>query len=401
MTWLCCAVELFAGRVYGQSFLFPGASSSFESGLSQTNTRGAAAVATNPANTIITKKIEAYGDISLLSVSYTYQRPNFAPAKIATTAPPVDFGASYKLRSNLAIGIFMTPRPALSSQKIKSVPFLIGGDVLPVDVEQKSASFFTGIGGAYKINKATSLGLSILETAEDSQIIVRQEGTTDDANALVGMRYKGSSTQFLFGFRTVVNKNMTVAGSLKTPVTKKYSGTQIIKGDEDNGIRKKGYSPLLLSLGGEYRFGAPAAFTELRYEGWSSGRSSVSSGLPGSTSQSALNNLIILVAGGRLKFSGERSASASIGFYPHNVGFGSSNEEIASGSGKSGVQFGDFDALDRTMISAAYRRSGKKLDFTAGFNYISGSRTVPSSYPGSGKYSLTVLTVGAGGSFYF
>ena len=169
---------------YAHSFLFPGAQTSFESGLSQTNTHGAVAVATNPANTIITKRVEAYGDLSLLSVSYTYLRPTYAPAVISLMAPPVNIGASFKPKTNFAIGIFITPRPSFSSRKIKSVPYNIGGEVLLVDVDQKSSTFVTAIGAGIKVDKNTSIGFSILETAEDSQVIVRQEGTTDDKSAL-------------------------------------------------------------------------------------------------------------------------------------------------------------------------------------------------------------------------
>lgn len=404
LIWKCLFTIMAATsntNSYAQSFLFPGAQSSFESGLSQTNTHGAAAVATNPANTIITKRIEAYGDISLLNVSYTYLRPSYAPATIAVTAPPVSFGASYKPKSNMAFGFFMSPRPSFSSQKLKSVPLTIGGSVVPVDIDQKSSTFYSALGAGFKVNKNTSIGISILEAAEDSQIIVRQEGTSDDADALFGMRNRGSFMQFLFGFRSVFKQKTTVAASWKTSVSKSYKGTQIVKGDEDNNIRKKDFAPTIISLGGEYRFGAPAVFSELRLETWAAGQSSYSSGLPGGASATALNNVLILVAGGRLKLDGSQSGSASFGLYPHNTGLGSPSAELDAGTGKSGVQFGNFDALDRKMFSAAYRKSGKKRDFTAGFNYITGSRVVPSIYPNAGRFTLSVFTIGAGGSFYF
>jgi hypothetical protein len=392
---------LYSEPSLAQSFLFPGASTTFESGLSQTNTRGAAAVASNPANTLLTKRIESYADMTIVNFSYSYQRAGYSPAKIALTAPPVNFGASFKPKSNVAFGFFFTPRPGLDAMKIKSVPFSMDTTVFPVDIEQKSTNFFTALGGAIKVNKYTAVGLSILEAAEDSQLIVRQEGTTSDDDALVGMRYRGISTQFLLGVRTVPNSRMTIAGSLRTSTVRSYRGTQIIKGDQDNIIRKKSFSPMLLAVGAERRFGAPAAFGEVKYEAWSQGKSSSSSGLPGATKQNAFNDLIILIVGGRLKLPGGHSGSASIGIYPHNVGLGSVTEESSSSGAVSGVQFGEFDALDRTMFSASYRLSRKKLDVTAGFNVINGSRSVPEAYPGAGKYTLSVFSVGAGGSYYF
>lgn len=386
---------------FAQSFLFPGSSTAFESGLSQTNTRGAAALASNPANALLTKRIESYADMTIVNFSYTYQMPDYAPAKIAMTAPPVNFGGTFKPKSNIAFGYFFTPRPGLDVLKIKNVPFDMDGTVLPVDLEQKGSTFLTALGAGFKVNKRTAVGLSFLEHAEDSQIVVRREGTTSDEDALVGMRFRGISTQILAGVRYVPDSKTIIGGSIKTPVTRSYKGTQIIQGDKDNGIRKKAYSPAVIAIGGERRFGKPAAFGEIRYETWSQGKDKNSSGLPGATAKSALNDLFILVAGGRLRLPGGHAGSVSIGIYPANVGLGSTSEDISSPSGVSGVSFGEFDAIDRTMFSASYRFSRKKLDITAGFNVINGSRNVPDQYPGRGKYTLSVFSLGAGGSYFF
>jgi len=140
----------WAEFAFAQSFLFPGASTAFESGLSQTNTRGAAALASNPANALLTKRIESYADMTIVNFSYTYQMPDYAPAKIAMTAPPVNFGGTFKPKSNIAFGYFFTPRPGLDVLKIKNVPFDMDGTVLPVDLEQKGSTFLTALGAALK-----------------------------------------------------------------------------------------------------------------------------------------------------------------------------------------------------------------------------------------------------------
>ena len=394
---------LFAAPMaHAQSFIFPGASSTYESGLSQTNTHGAAAVANNPANTLLTKKYEAYADMTILNVNYTYTRPDHAPAKIAITAPPVNFGFSLKPSSKFALGLFFTPRPGGSqAQKIQNVPVSTGADVLMLDLELRSTSFITAMGAGFKVNKSLALGLSVIETAEDTQVIARQSGTTDDAGVLAGMRYRGVFMQVLAGFRAAMNSATVVAGSYRTAVAKSYRGTEIVKGDQDNNISKKGYSPGILAIGGEHKLGAPVVFSEIQYVQWSGGKASNSSGLPGGVNFSALNDVINLIVGGRLKIPGGHSGSASLGIYPHNVALCSKTEEISSADAASGVGFGDFDALDRMMFSGSYRYSGKKRDITAGFNFISGSRTVPSGYPNEGKYALSVFSVGAGASFYF
>jgi hypothetical protein len=43
----------------------------------------------------------------------------------------------------------------------------------------------------------------------------------------------------------------------------------------------------------------------------------------------------------------------------------------------------------------------KEWDIMGGFNFMSGSRTVPENYPGAGRYELTVFSLGAGVSRYF
>ena len=403
MGHLIALILIFSAQaVRAQSFIFPGASSTYESGLSQTNTRGAAAVANNPANTLITRKYEAYADMTILNVNYTYTRPDYAPAKIALTAPPVNFGFSMKPSSKFALGLFFTPRPGGSqAQKIKNVPTSSGDSVLELDLELRSTTFITAIGAGFKVNKSLALGVSVIETAEDTQVIARQSGTTDEAGVLAGMRYRGVFMQVLAGFRAVMNSKTLIAGSYRTAVAKSYRGTEIVKGDQDNNISKKGYSPGVLALGVEYKIAAPSVFSELQYVQWSGGKGSNSTGLPGGAATSALNDVINLIVGGRLKIPGGHSGSASIGVYPHNVALGSKIDDISSGDGASGVGFGDFDALDRMMFSGSYRFSGKKRDITAGFNVISGSRTVPSGYPNEGKYSLNVFSLGAGASFYF
>lgn len=398
---LAVALSGISSAALGQAFLFPGASPTFESGLSQTNTRGAVAAANNPANIIITKWLEFYGDLSLVNFDYTYTRSGYDPVGIKATAPPVNFGVSFKPNSKIAIGVFMTPRPAVAPQLIKNLPQDLGGEVTVVDIEARQGSFITAFGMGFKINNKLALGVSGVETAEDSQIIVREAGTTDDKGALLGMRYIGSFMQFMVGFRAIPASRLTIAGSYKTSVAKTYSGSLILKGDLDDKVSRKGYAPSVLALGTEFRLGVPAIFGEVRREGWATGRANVSAGLPGSPSSTALKDALIFVLGGRFKFNDNHSTSGSFGMYQSNVGNGTPISNTNSSSAVAGPQFGEFDALDRTMFSASYRYIGKKTDLTGGFNFISGSRTVGENYPGEGRYSLTVLTIGAGISKYF
>jgi len=392
---------LFVSTARAQSFLFPGASVGFESGLSQTNTRGPVAILNNPANAVITKRFELYGDMTILNVNYTYTREGYDPVSIKLTAPPVNFGVSFKPNPKIALGAFITPRPSSKPQVVKNVPQDLGGEVTLVDVYATQGAFITGFGLGFKVNNNTALGVSAIETAEDTQIVVRNAGTTEDKDALLGARFIGSSFQVIAGFRHIPVPRLTLAGSYKTSVQKEYNGRLILKGDEDDTVKRKGFSPAVLAVGAEYRLGVPSAFGELRREFWSAGASSVSTGLPGAPAKTAFEDTLIVIMGGRFRISNDQVASASVGFYPPNVGNGTPTSKTANPDAVGGVQFGEFDGISRTMFSGSYRASLKNLDITGGFNFISGSRTVPANYPSAGRYDLTVFSVGAGVSKYF
>lgn len=384
-----------------QSFLFPGAPVTFESGLSQTNTRGPVAIPNNPANTVITKRFELYGDMTIINVDYKYTRDGYDPVGIKLTAPPINFGVSFKPNPKIALGAFMTPRPSSKPQVVKNVPQDLGGEVSLVDVYATQGSFITAFGLGFKVNNNTALGISAIETAEDTQIIVRNAGTTDDKDALLGARFVGSYFQVIAGFRHIPTPRFTVAGSFKTSAAKESSGKLIIKGDEDDSAKRKGFAPAVLSIGGEYRLGVPTVFGEIKREFWSAGSSGTSTGLPGAPTKTAFNDTLILIGGGRFKITNEHVASVSLGVYPANVGDGTPTSKTANPDAVGGVQFGEFDGISRTMFSASYRASLKNMDITGGFNFLSGSRTVPENYPGAGRYDLTVFSLGAGVSRYF
>jgi hypothetical protein len=403
MFGLFMAVELLltSSIAEGQSFLFPGASVTFESGLSQTNTRGPVAIMNNPANTVITRKFEVYGDLTLVNVDYKYTRDGYDPVGIKLTAPPINLGFSFKPNPRIAFGAFITPRPAAKAQVVKNVPQDLGGEITLVDVYATQGAFISGFGLGFKINDNTSIGLSAIETAEDTQLIVRNAGTTDDKDALLGMRFIGSFFQVVGGVRHIPMPRLTLAGSFKTSVKKEYSGKLILKGDQDDSVKRKGFAPAVLSFGAEYRLGAPTLFGEMRREFWSSGSSSAASGLPGAPSSTDYLDTLIMIAGGRFKIMDDRVVSASIAYYPANVGDGSPTSTTVDPDAVGGVQFGEFDGISRTMFSASYRMSMKEWDIMGGFNFMSGSRTVPENYPGAGRYELTVFSLGAGVSRYF
>lgn len=399
-------------RVFAQSFLFPGVEPTTEAGLSQTNTRGATAVMTNPANIggiplprrkqkqkgkLLTRGFEVYADVSMVSVNYSYTRSGYDPAVISTTVPPVVLGASWRPMPQFALGIEFVPRPALSPQLIKNLTSEQNGDIAVVDATVKQGSVLTGFGISGKVSPFVTLGLSLMETAEDNSFVAIETTSSSDT-PLIQMSYKGSFIQAILGARITPNNLGVIGVSYKTAVVKNYSGSISKSGTEGEPIAKQGYLPAVLAVGGEYRMGEPVIFGEIRHEFWSGGAATLKSGLPSAPTSTALQDTNIFIVGGRYRWEGGHAASAAFGKYPPNVQYGSplDGNGKAESDASGGVEFGDFDALDRYVFAGGYRYAMPRGFLQAGMNIQQGSRSVPPGYRNAGEYSLSVFTLTAG-----
>ena len=223
------------GPAFGYSFIYPGIQPGTEAGLSQINTRGASSILWNPANLVVTppafksrpdkktkgrRGVEVYGDVSIMSVNYSYTREGVPPLKVSRTAPPVNLGFSWRPQSRFSLGAFFIPRPS-SKSTLTDYPFPEGGSVKPSNVEQSSGSVVSGFGVGIKANPNLSLGLSLIETAETNTLAVYFQDSASDV-PFVQLESSGSFIQFLFGVRAKVSSSVTIGASIKTPVTKKY-----------------------------------------------------------------------------------------------------------------------------------------------------------------------------------
>jgi hypothetical protein len=211
------------------------------------------------------------------------------------------------------------------------------------------------------------------------------------------MKYHGSFLQYTLGVRTVINDSFTLGASYKVPVAKRYAGRISIQGEDSGKVQRVGYNPGILGLGLEYRISPFTVYAEYRREFWGAGGSETRAGTPSSANTTDLIDTNILILGGRFGFGKGSSISATYGSYPSNVGIGGAQGE----DHKDGVSFGEFDNLDREIYSTAYRQQFKEGQLQVGFNYQTGSKAVPAGYPGEGNYTLEVLTLAGGGSYYF
>ena len=389
-----------------QAFLYPGVEPSTEAGLSQTNTRGAVAAMYNPANVIVSKFIEPYADISLLNMTYTYTRSGYDPTVVKVTAPPIAFGLSARPMPKFAVGLLVVPRPALSAQQVNNIPFDQDGQVTVMNADSKQSSILTGLAFSIKPNSQIAFGLGLVEVAEDSSFNASFSDTaltslnTVTMPPLVQMKYHGSFMQFTLGVRASPVPGLLLGGSYKSATAKVYQGNVSLGGSDPEPVTKVGYLPSVIAMGAEYERGDPTVFGEFRREGWASGAGQVRSGLPGAPQSTALNDVYIIIVGGRYRIGPGQSISGSYGKYPANVGNGTPVSD-SSGCAIGGVEFAEFDNLSRNVFAASFKFTHRRGYIQAGFNYTSGSRSVPDGYRGAGSYNLSALTLTTGGTWSF
>ena len=425
-----------SGPLFAQSFIFPGIQQTVESGLSQTNTSGATGILSNPANilrvdhdlqahkapqeqkakksqkinkydkrAIETRGIEAYGDLSLLNINYSYSRSGYNATQISQTAPPITLGMVWRPRSEFAVGLLLIPRPDLGSGiDVKNLAQEQPGEVVVVNANLKSASMTTGLGISAELTPKISAGISVVEYAEQNSISAISV-INPGAAPLVQMKFDGSFFQFILGSRFSPNDKTLIGASYRTAVEKKYSGSMSLLGADEISTDKVGYLPGTFAVGVEQDFARSTFFSEIRHESWSAGKNIARAGGIGGAESTAYNDVFIFIAGGRTKITQNQTASVSLGNYPANVGFGSRVDAnfrtTADGPPTGGVEFGDFDALDRLMFSGSYRLNRANGYLQGGLNFITGGRVVPSGHKNAGNFKLSVITFSGGGTLAF
>jgi hypothetical protein len=420
-------------RLWAQSFLYPGITPTTSAGMSQTGTQGAEATFWNPANILDEgpdedevkqapapelknnqkikmkrpkkqKHFRPYGDVSLMTVNYSYTRAGFDSTRINVTAPPVNFGLTWQPQPKWALGFLLTPRPSLQAQQIENLPYEQSGKILLVNAEQKSSVIISAIGGSFKASPKATLGFSLIETAED---ISFSAIPADDASGipLLQSASKVSVFQFLLGLRYQLNKENLIAASFKTSATKRYAGSVSVSGSTPDGTEKSDYMPSVFALGYERQFDDKSLYTEIKREGWAAGKSQFHSESPTGAKSKDYRDVLSFGLGGRMHLFKNFQGGLAFASVPNNVGSGSQLDEqgspVGGGDLVAGTEFGNFDALDRQIFSASLRQVQKNSSITGGFNLHTGQRSVSTSAQGAGKYTLNVITLAIGASKSF
>ena len=413
--WLALSCALMTPlTARSQSFLYSGIQSISDAGAGQTVSRGASAACTNPANLSLNQGVESYGDMSVVSVSYTYAHTNYDPVEIKQVAPPVNVGTAIQLGKNWSAGAIVAPRtaPGAKPLEIESVPMFAGSGyaLYNLEVEQGGLDAAVGIGGRPLQSLPLSVGLSAVYGQETHSLKAFSVGG-DATYPSVDSRYQGSSTQGLIGARIDFTPiGLSLGGSYKSAATRKYKGDIASALSNNTYVAFDGaaYEPAVAAVGLEGKAASFGWFTEFRRQMYGAGRDVASSGLPYSSKQRDYVDTNNYVLGGRWWANDFRVISLAVAKYGSNTGTGNPlphGTAVTASDGipeASGVEFGDFDNIPRQVVAGGLRTKVTANDYwMLGANWQRGIRVVPEGYKGEGWYQLNVISFAVGGSASF
>ena len=397
---------------FAYPFLYSGINQIANSGAGVIGASDASATASNPANLADAEKTGSYGDLSIMSLNYIYAHTNYDPVYLKTVAPPVNLGLNFNTSSGVNFGFLFSPRsaPGAKPMRVNDVPTYTGAGYALFDLDINQTGLEAGLSAGYKIpGLPISIGAGLIY-GEDGQEITAYANEGDHQTPGMDMKYSGASYQGVLGLR--YNTSQTIAGvSFRSAAARHYKG-DIASAVTDNiydHYRGVSYHPAQFALAGEQQFGNKSIMGQVSRDFWSLGRSTAQRGLPYGSPKTDFIDSYGLAGAAKVKFDPFHVLTVSCGHYTANTGDGS---PIDSGStslddsaipAQTGMEFGQMEAIPRTVIGAGFQENGRD---NLGYwmfsgNYQTGTRTIPVGHKGEGWYHLEVFTFSAGMNLKF
>jgi hypothetical protein len=410
--WLLCLLAL-APPVYGEEVVPPGTQPKAGAGAGQTLSRGSTALFYNPANLIYGKFIEPFIDVGYAMVNYRFLHPDvqFDEVVIPVATPFGSAGVSIRPVPGFSVGAAILPLGLGDVQRVEKVPLeIVPGTTQLTNVENSQTAYKIAAGAAGRFAGIFSFGGGVIRTRDVRALRVYDAKAGTDANPFLDAQYAATTYQFSGGVRAeLFDRAFVIAASYRSGVTLEYQGDILHPASNNQFVvyEGRGYLPQVFGGGLEARFGNFGGFVDITYETHSAGRLVVRRGLPTDPLEVDLIDTFNFVVGGKLwLFESKHQLIAAGGYYPAYVGDGQSptgnNADPFTNGSIAGVEFGDLEAITRTVFSGGYRAkiTGHGY-FQGGASYATGSRAVPNGFPGQGDYAVSVILVNAGLAFGF
>ncbi len=373
-------------KIFGKSLIPVSLEAKQNGGTSQTIVKGPLSLFYNPANLIFSSKLTSEIDFSIAKVKYSFTALDRDPTFIETVVPPLALGVSSKIYDNLFLGCAFIPTGTGEKISIPSVPIETApGSITNVDIETKEFGYVLSGGLAYKFLDFLSLGLSVLNTTKETDIVV---------TPFLENSSKGSAYQFIFGGRVyLLSKQIILGGSYKTEANNEMEvkSSGLLVGVTQN-QKQKMFLPMATQLGIEFQKNNLSLFTDMGVESWSRGRNDSGGSLTGNSEIDYLDSYSFSV-GGKIEYPVNHRYGLAFGYITGSKGNGTSAAE--------GIRFGEFEAIPRWNLSLGYRyRVSQKLRFDFAGNIIQGSQIVPEEELNSGVHEISAYLVSMGLTYH-
>jgi|GEM_PF-4379893 len=358
--------------------------------------RSGASILHNPANLWVNPKSDSYVDVAPTRLKYqvTTPNPDLKPGTIdVPVLPLMSVGGSVKGNTGpLSFGYMFIPTGFGTKVKIEDFPVAISGQYQSATINAVQKGFKLGVGMAYKIRQDLCVGFSIINNFASSRTAITVRG-----QELLNLENSSSSLHLGLGLRYQLANLGTIAAVFRPSTDMHYTLKVRALGSDSQSFYRRDYRPTLYGIGGHSRpLGKFEPFAQYAYERWIPATlyaQSPTQAVSGTAPVEYLN-AYNYVLGSRYELETSRHLSLSYSFFSKNKGAGVLGEAGQVAMQGRGAQ--DFEALDRTHMTAGYEISTKSADWLVYGSYIHATAQSPEDTPSAGFYEMTAFLVGLG-----
>lgn len=379
-------------KAYSYDFLM-GADAQATGGLGIVTSTGVNALHYNPAMLGTAKQPTASLDVGYLNLNYEYTYPGFDSVQVKICTPFVFTGFSLPVNQWLTVGSSLFPIPGGGSElEIAKIPSRqLSQEPGFIDVSTSNTSpldYTTATGLSLSNRRWFSLGLSYIRSKAETETIVTDSLSGDEIFAL---KTKVISQKGLLGLKLKPTDFLHIGLTYQTLTLTNLNGAFLNEGGES--FKAKAHKGRHFGIGAKVKIKA--------FEGWFEGLRRQHSENTGSVSPFTVSRPVTdesydaqsFTTGLGLKFNKKQMLTGAFGWHPTTVGSGYMAEDANSVDEVPGIQFGDMDAISRTMLGLGYRHvlSGWLLKTSLSYQY--GFREVESGSRAAGTYKLDVFSL--------
>ncbi len=358
--------------------------------------RSGASLLHNPANLWATPTSDAYVDVAPTHLTYkvTTPDPNLKPGSISVPVLPLmSVGGSVKGATGpLSYGYLFIPTGFGTKVKVEDFPVAVNGQYQSATVNAVQKGFKLGFGIAYKMLPNLCLGFSLIENYASSSTDISVKGQD-----FLHLENASTALLFAFGLRYELENIGTIATTFRPSTDMHYSLKVQAFGAAPQSFYRRDYRPTLYGFGFEStRLGRFQPYAQYSYERWVPATlyaQAPTQAVSGTTPVEYLNTHSY-VLGSKYALQTNRILSFAYSFFSKNKGSGFKSDSGQIAMQGRGAQ--DFEALDRTHLTAGYEIKTKPSDWLLYGSYIHATATSPENTPSAGFYELTALLVGLG-----